>query len=56
MAATWCGDDDYVIADIKARWAAGTVPLGNLGAAHSDDEQIVRAARICMAAGAALLR
>ena len=52
------GDDDYVIADIKAVVeAAGTVPVKViLECCLLDDEQIVRACKDCMAAGAAFVK
>ena len=52
------GDDDYVIADIKAVVeAAGTVPVKViLECSLLDDEQIVRACKDCMAAGAAFVK
>ena len=52
------GDDDYVIADIKAVVeAAGSVPVKViLECCLLDDEQIVRACKDCMAAGAAFVK
>lgn len=52
------GDDDYVIADIKAVVeAAGTIPVKViLECCLLNDEQIVRACKDCLAAGAAFVK
>ena len=52
------GDDDYVIADVKAVVeAAGTIPVKViLECCLLNDEQIVRACKDCLAAGAAFVK